>query len=247
MLVYNEFGIIFPPLIWKSALASKTHISVVIVDDHPAVSLGVVSVLSEKAGFVVVGQATDSTGLVDFLNENPCDVLISDFSMPGGKHGDGLALISYLKRCYPTLRTVIYTMFDSPILVWAMVRQNVMGIVSKCDSPGHLINAVRAIHAGRQYYSPVIKELLLNNMQMGGEGRLTPREAEVVRLFCAGGTITNIAEMVHRSVQTISTQKRSAMRKLGVTTDADLIRHVLGNGMNTSIDMAVAMGVRPLG
>ncbi len=228
-------------------LASETDIYVALVDDHPAVSLGVVSVLSERPEFVMVGQATDSTGLVDLLNENPCDVLISDFSMPGGKYGDGLALVAYLERNYPTLRTVIYTMFDSPIMVWAMVRQNVLGIVSKCDSPSHLISAVRAVHAGRQYYSPVIKELLLNNMQMGGESRLTPREAEVVRLFCAGGTITHIAEMVHRSVQTISTQKRSAMRKLGVTTDADLIRHVLGNGVHTSMDMASAIGLRPPG
>jgi two-component system capsular synthesis response regulator RcsB len=226
-------------------LAFKTEIYVALVDDHPAVSLGVASVLSDKTGLVVVGQATDSTGLMSLLDESPCHVLISDFSMPGGKYGDGLALIAYLARRYPTLRTVIYTMFDSPILMWAMVRQNVTGIVSKCDSPSHLVNAVRAVCAGQKYYSPVIKELLLNNMQMGEEGRLTPREAEVVRLFCAGGTITGIAGMVHRSVQTISTQKRSAMRKLGVTTDAELIRHVLGNGMATSIDLAGAEGVQP--
>ncbi|MGH8816201.1 MAG: response regulator, partial [Achromobacter pestifer] len=88
---------------------SETDIHVALVDDHPAVSLGVLSVLRENPAFVVVGQARNSTELIDMLNENPCDVLISDFSMPGGRYGDGLALVSYLERNYPTLRTVIYT------------------------------------------------------------------------------------------------------------------------------------------
>jgi two-component system capsular synthesis response regulator RcsB len=80
---------------------------------------------------------------------------------------------------------------------------------------------------------------------MGDVERLTPRETEIVRLFCAGGTITDIAQLVHRSVQTVSTQKRSAMRKLGVTTDAALVRHVLNNGIKTSLDMAGATDAEP--
>ncbi|WP_454674403.1 response regulator [Achromobacter pestifer] len=220
---------------------SETDIHVALVDDHPAVSLGVLSVLRENPAFVVVGQARNSTELIDMLNENPCDVLISDFSMPGGRYGDGLALVSYLERNYPTLRTVIYTMLDNPILIWAMVRKNIMGIISKADSPSYLIGAVCSAYAERRYYSPTIKDLLLDNMKMGGAERLTPREIEVVRLFCAGGTITDIAGLVHRSVQTISTQKRSAMRKLGVKSDADLIRHVLYNGVITPGDQVGAL------
>ncbi|MNV60375.1 Transcriptional regulatory protein RcsB [compost metagenome] len=58
-----------------------------------------------------------------------------------------------------------------------------------------------------------------------GQVRLTKREAEIVRLFCAGATVTEISLLSHRSVQTVSSQKRSAMRKLGLERDADLIRY----------------------
>ena len=70
--------------------------------------------------------------------------------------------------------------------------------------------------------------MLLNSMMVAEPNRLTPREAEIVRLFCAGSTITEIAERLHRSVQTVSTQKRSAMRKLGVSRDVDLIKMYTG-------------------
>lgn len=224
---------------------SEANIFVALVDDHPAVSLGVQAVLNRNPAIVIVGHAQDSTGLVELLNETRCDLLISDFSMPGGKYGDGLALVSYLTRNYPNLRTIIHTMSDNPMLIWALVRQEIMGVVSKCDSPSHLLSAVNSASAGRRYYSPVIQELFMHNMRMGDVERLTPRETEIVRLFCAGGTITDIAQLVHRSVQTVSTQKRSAMRKLGVTTDAALVRHVLSNGIKTSLDMAGATDAEP--
>ena len=157
-----------------------------------------------------------------------CDVQVLDYNMPGGRYGDGLVLLSHLRRRYRELRLVLYTMVDNPALLLAIVKQGTSGVVSKSDSLTHLVDAVHAAHGGRQYYSPTIKDMLLNSMMVAEPNRLTPREAEIVRLFCAGSTITEIAERLHRSVQTVSTQKRSAMRKLGVSRDVDLIKMYTG-------------------
>ncbi|MEA9982701.1 LuxR C-terminal-related transcriptional regulator, partial [Herbaspirillum sp. RTI4] len=62
------------------------------------------------------------------------------------------------------------------------------------------------------------------------ERGLTPRELEVVRLFVAGMTVNEIAGHVHRSKQTISSQKNTAMKKLGIERDADLFKYALEFG-----------------
>jgi two-component system capsular synthesis response regulator RcsB len=203
---------------------SDLSIRVAIADDHPVVLRGLASELERNPAIRLVGQATDSTELIALLDRNSCDVLVLDYAMPGGSHGDGLVLISHLRRRWLDLRVVLYTMVDNPALLLAIVKHGVKAVVSKSDSMSRLVDGVYAAHGGRRYYSPLIKDMLLETMMVAETDRLTPREAEIVRLFCAGGTITEIAERLHRSVQTVSTQKRSAMRKLGVSRDVDLIK-----------------------
>ena len=86
--------------------------------------------------------------------------------MPGGRYGDGLVLLSHLRRRYRELRLVLYTMVDNPALLLAIVKQGTSGVVSKSDSLTHLVDAVHAAHGGRQYYSPTIKDMLLNSMMV---------------------------------------------------------------------------------
>ncbi|WMD19076.1 response regulator [Achromobacter seleniivolatilans] len=202
-------------------------IRVGLADDHPMVALGISSELSRSHDLSVEGHCSNSTDLMEMLNDRSIDVLVADYSMPGGKYGDGLVLISYLRRHYPRLKIVIYTMVNGSALVWAIVKQGVNCIVNKRDSTEHLTQAVFAAHRGTQYYSPTIKDSLLINFLAKDRERLTPRESEIVRLFCSGTTISEIADILHRSVQTVSSQKRSAMKKLGVASDVDLFKTVL--------------------
>ncbi len=116
-------------------------------------------------------------------------------------------------------------MIDNPTLIRALLAYENLCVLSKSDSTSHIINAVHAMYQGRTYYSPTIKDMIVNQAFALGRARLTKREAEIVRLFCAGATVTEISQMSHRSVQTVSSQKRSAMRKLGIERDADLIKY----------------------
>lgn len=205
-------------------------IRVGLADDHPMVALGISSEFSRSYEISVEGHCFNSTDLMEMLNNSPIDVLVTDYSMPGGKYGDGLMLISYVRRHFPKLKIVVYTMANGSALVWAIIKQGVNCIVNKRDSTEHLTHAVLAAHRGTQYYSPTIKDSLLINFLAKDRTRLTPRESEIVRLFCSGSTISEIADILHRSVQTVSSQKRSAMKKLGVASDVDLFKTVLQGG-----------------
>ena len=199
------------------------YIRVIVADDHPAVALGISYELGLDPAIDVIGCAKNSTDLVAQLEVQPCDVLVSDYTMPGGKYGDGLALFAMLRRRYPELRIAVLTMIDTPTLIRALLGHDNVCVLSKSDSTSHIVNAVHAVYQGKTYYSPKIKGMIIDEAFTQGSERLTRREAEIVRLLCAGATVTEIAQQFHRSVQTISSQKRNAMKKLGLERDADLI------------------------
>lgn len=206
-------------------------IRLLLADDHPAVLSGLQIAIANVSSFELMGTAGSSTELVAHLNQHPCDVLVTDYAMPGGQYGDGISMISFIKRRYPDLRIVIVTMMDNPAILDALAAEHVGGIVSKSDDPGHVVPAIHAAFAHGTYYSPTVRTILdtarAAQSDLKGPGSLTRREAEVIRLFVSGLLIGEIAQRLNRSKQTVSTQKNSAMRKLGIERDADLFKYAI--------------------
>jgi two-component system capsular synthesis response regulator RcsB len=176
-----------------------------------------------------------STELIALLDREPCDVLVSDYAMPEGEYGDGLALFSLIQRRYPAIKIVVLTMLDSQAVLRGLVAQGISCIVSKTDAVDHLAPAVHTAHMGGKYYSPRIDEIIQsidwNRQGRGSTDILSQRESEVVRLFGSGLTVNEIAERLSRSKKTISSQKSKAMEKLGITRDVDLLRYAIESGM----------------
>ncbi|WP_334043183.1 response regulator [Burkholderia ambifaria] len=200
-------------------------VRVMVADDHPSSALGMSQALAGSSTIKLLGTVSNSTDLVAMLDVQQSDVLVVDYVMPGGKYGDGLALLSFLQRRYPALHLVSITMIDNPSVLHAIQRQGVGCILSKSDAISHLVGAVHAAFVGANYLSPFVKQLLEGTEKSMGTRALTAREIEVVRLYGAGLTVGEIAVQLHRSKQTISSQKSSAMKKLGIVRDADLIRY----------------------
>ncbi|WP_423761644.1 response regulator [Burkholderia sp. NLJ2] len=200
-------------------------VRVMVADDHPASALGMSQALQGNSTIKLAGTVSNSTDLVAALDAQPSDVLVLDYVMPGGKYGDGLVLLSFLQRRFPALHIVTITMIDNPSVLRAIQKQGVSCILSKSDAISHLIGAVHAAYVGANYMSPFVKQLLQDGDSVPVARALTTREIEVVRLFGAGYTVGEIAVQLHRSKQTISSQKSSAMKKLGIVRDADLIRY----------------------
>jgi two-component system, NarL family, captular synthesis response regulator RcsB len=215
-----------------------SEIRVILADDHPMMLIGIEHEFADVNSIRLVGTARNSTELIALLTSTQCDVLVSDYAMPAGDYGDGIALFSLIKRRYPDIKIVVLTMLDNPAVIRALVTQGVTCIVSKSDAATHLIPAVHAVHHGGKYYSPTINEIVQsidwNRRGRGSSDVLSQRESEVVRLFASGLTVNEIAERLSRSKKTISTQKMKAMEKLGIEREIDLFRYAMDNGMVTS-------------
>lgn len=209
---------------------SQIKIRVILADDHPFVTAGVTHFLAGKTTIEIVGIAHNSGEIVEQLDHTACDILISDYSMPNGKYGDGIKFLSFLRRRYPDLKIIVYTMVDEPSLVKKIIRLGVRSVVDKASDMEMLVSAISAARAIDDPTPRCRADLQIETSVAREQQRfsLSPREAEVVRLFMSGLTVDEIAEKLCRSKKTISTQKNAAKKKLGIRRDVELYRLFFG-------------------
>lgn len=201
---------------------------IVLADDHPLVLVGIRDLLATTPNLEIMGAVSNPTDLIAHLENHHSNVAITDYSMPGDDaYGDGMRLIKYLIRRYPGLRIVVLTMVSNPMIISALYDAGVAAVVLKRDNLAEIAAALSMLRLGRKYYPPGFGRDRATSLQrkLIGEriNSLSPKEFEVLRHFVRGETVTVVAENLKRSVKTISGQKASAMRKLNVQTDQELV------------------------
>ncbi|MFM0595224.1 MULTISPECIES: LuxR C-terminal-related transcriptional regulator [Paraburkholderia] len=209
-------------------------IRVIVADDHDCVRVGVRRLLSAASHIEIVGEAADTYGLAELLDSCVCDVVVSDISMPGIDGGSNA--VSFLRRVLrgrPHPCIVVLTMICHAHMLSGLLHIGVGAIVDKRDVATALIDAIEAGMAGRVYLSEQARtamEAADTPVQLRA-GILSAREWEVFQLYVQGLAVHEIAVRLQRSGKTISTQKRSAMRKLGLETESDLIDYARQIGL----------------
>ncbi|WFU38280.1 response regulator transcription factor [Bradyrhizobium sp. CB82] len=106
----------------------------------------------------------------------------------------------------------------------------VRGFLFKSDARNHLISAIEALLDGRPYFTSLLLEKLLHDYQLNKNKSatlLTSREQSVVQLIAEGHTNRSISTILKLSVKTVETHRASAMRKLGMSSTAELVRYAI--------------------
>jgi two-component system, NarL family, captular synthesis response regulator RcsB len=206
---------------------------VIVADDHPVVLAGLRPALERDGHIEVVGVAGGVDELIELMSVQGCEIVISDFSMPGGLHRDGLGLVELIRYRFPGVALIILTMMNNAAMLQAAHSQGALGLFDKRSSIKELIKAIAMVVAGRPYVSESFQEKLLGwgQVSRGETVRLSPREMEVLRLYAGGLSVNHISIQLKRSAKTVSAQKRQAMRKLGLTNDGHLIEYARSSGI----------------
>jgi len=217
---------------------TNNPLRIMLADDHPVVLVGAEFALCPQPGsaFLIVAQAHDAAELISHLERTPCDLLISDYSMPYGHFPDGLALMGYLKRHFGHIPLIVMTMLSNPSLLQALLNTGVSGLFDKRSPLRELKRAVETVIKGRRYLCPTFAGVLeAQSLPCSGTEapavNLSARELEVVRLFVLGLSGRQIAAQLNRSEKTISRQKRTAMDKLGLEHDGGLMEFARVSGL----------------
>lgn len=201
---------------------------ILIADDHPIYLMGLRALLSPLDGqYHIVDEALTTDEVISKLERYDIDILITDFSMPGDKYNDGLALIQLIKRRWPALRIIVVTMIDNPGIQRALQQLGVHGVLSKAGLSTELVQFIKGLSSTFALSKPTADAPAPTGIN------LTPKESEVLRLLLRGLTVGDISTRLNRTKQTVSAQKKSAMRKLGVTSEYELYQQLQQLGLTS--------------
>ncbi|WP_047287913.1 MULTISPECIES: response regulator [Pseudomonas] len=207
------------------------NLNVVIADDHPIVLVGVRELVERDQRFRVVGEAVCSSELINLLETRQVNLVITDFNMPGDStYGDGLKLVEYLTRHFPDVRVLVLTMISNPLILTRLQELGVLAIIQKNQLRKEIETALKAVARGNpvRRNGPSRTSVAAGNVDLDERfTRLSPKEHEILRLFVSGMGVSEIARNLNRSAKTISTQKISAMRKLEVSSDQELLTYCI--------------------
>ncbi|MGE8143981.1 response regulator [Pseudomonas frederiksbergensis] len=217
-------------------------IRIALLDDHAVVRHGLAARLGTEQQFDLVGVYGTSRDLMSGLAKAPADLLLLDYALSPDEL-DGVSLIRAIRVKFPDCRILVLSSHHDPSTVALALRVGARGFVGKSEDLSDLINAIHAVASGTVYLNAemsysVAEATTQPKPQSADEysdalqaASLSAREQEVIRCYLEGMTVTEIAEKFKRSIKTISTQKASAFRKLGVTSNNGLfkIKEILGS------------------
>ncbi|SAL27331.1 LuxR family transcriptional regulator [Caballeronia peredens] len=211
------------------------RIRLAIADDHPLVILAIERLVGNFPNVEIVSRNTNSTQLDESLVRGGCDVAIVDLFMPGGHYGESVEMIQHLSSRHPRVHLVVLSRNDDATLVKRVLEAGAHAFLSKEDRLDLIYVAIVSVIANETYLGPAVRRTLAladaENHARFIRQKLTSRELEVIERYAKGANVTEIAKELERSVKTISAQKCAAMRKLDLSTDADLYRFISDSGL----------------
>lgn len=208
------------------------RISVVLMDDHVVVREGLRALLERHPEIEVLAEAGTVAEAVG-LDVDP-DVVVADLLLPDDRGAD---VVRRLKVRYPAAEILVLTMVDNPTDVQLCLAAGARGYLLKETASTELVDAVHKVAVGEDYLQPSLGAALAKSREASGRARargdddLTPREREVLRLIALGHTNAEIASLLFVSVRTVENHRASVMRKLGLRTRAELVRHASESGL----------------
>jgi DNA-binding NarL/FixJ family response regulator len=209
--------------------------TIVLADDHPMVRQGVRTVLESEPGWSVVGEAADGTIVRDLVARLKPDILIVDLMMPGL---NGIEVTQQISQHAPQTRVIVFSMHADKAYVREALTRGAAGYVLKESDASELIRAVHEVLAGRRYLSHTLAERAIASfLQDTGDASLdlsemlTARERQVLQLAAQGATNVEIGTRLSISPRTAETHRTNLMRKLGLKTQADLLRYAYQRGI----------------
>lgn len=205
---------------------------VMLVDDHAVVREGYRALLDRQPGLSVVAEAGEGAEAYRLFKQAQPDLVVMDLSMPGL---GGVEAIRRIRQWDAAARILVFTMHQNAAFAVQAIRAGALGYVTKSSPPEVLIDAVRAVLAGRMALSPDIDhELALSRLKEtpAAVDVLSPREFEVLRLLLADKGTDDIAETLHLSPKTVANIRSMIRAKLGVQSDIALALLALRQGIS---------------
>ena len=207
-------------------------IRILLVDDHEVVRRGLRQWLTESYPDAEFGEAGTVPAAREAMTLGPWQLMLLDISLPGGS---GLELLAQARQLCPQMAVLVLSVHPEEKFAVRAFKLGAAGYLTKAGLSDEMLPAVRRVLAGGKYVSAALTEhiaaTLGNPRAQAPHEALSPRELEVLRLVAVGRTIKEIAANLLLSEKTIATYRTRVSDKLGVSTNVELARYALQNGL----------------
>lgn len=207
---------------------------VLIADDHQLFREGLVNLLSSAPDIEVIAEAEDGKDATEKTKKLKPDVLLIDIGMP---HMNGIEATRVLKKDMPELKIIAVSMHSDRQFVKGILEAGADGYLLKNCTYRQLIDAIQSVKSGKKYLSDDITEMIIKGYLDPSETEaesyteLSEREMEILKLYAEGKSTREISEKLFISVKTVGTHKQHILEKLGLKTNADLVKYAIKEGL----------------
>jgi DNA-binding NarL/FixJ family response regulator len=208
---------------------------IIIADDHEVIRDSLRGLLSRREDWQICGEASNGRDAVEMAKRLRPDIALLDLSMP---LLNGIEATLQIRKALPRTEVLVLTMHDTKDLAHRVMAAGARGYLLKSDASRHIEAAIETVANHRAYFAPTITNLMLDAItatsENHGEPRigpepLTPREREVMQLLAEGKTNKQIATLLDLTVTTAQTHRATIMRKLHLSSIAELVRYAIRN------------------
>jgi RNA polymerase sigma factor (sigma-70 family) len=211
-------------------------IRVLLADDHTLIRAGLRMVVASHPGFTVVGEANDGREAVALAEQLKPDVVVMDIGMPSL---NGIEACRQIHDSLLQTQVIMLSMHSDEAYVLRALKAGAKGYLLKDSAEADLASAIRAVTAGKSFFSPTVSKVLLEDYmrkleRTGAEDSfelLSPREREVLQLVAEGKSSKEIANLLDLSVYTVETHRAKVMQKLNLHNIPELILYAVRKGI----------------
>lgn len=213
-----------------------SSVRILLADDHTILRHGLRLMLERQPDFAVVAEAENGREAVELtLRENP-DVVILDIAMP---LLNGIEAAKRITEEHSKTAVVILSMHSDEAYILKALRAGARGYLLKDSAETDLIHAIRAVSAGKAFFSPAVSKVLADDylrqvQQQGADDPyelLTARERELLQLIVELKSTKDIAGLLNLSPHTVDTHRGNLMQKLNVHSIPELILYAMRKGI----------------
>jgi DNA-binding NarL/FixJ family response regulator len=212
-------------------------IRVLLADDHAVVRHGLRVLLEAQADIDVVGDVANGRELLRQAQQLKPDVVLLDIAMP---EMNGIEATLQMRDSYPSTQILILSMHATTEHIFRALQAGARGYLLKDSAGAEVVDAVRAVHAGRRYLSQkitatVIDDYIAERHCASPLESLSRRERQILQLIVEGKSSAEVGAMLFLSPKTVDTYRSRMMRKLGVSDLANLVKFAIQHGV-TQLD-----------
>ena len=211
-----------------------TKIKIILADDHRIFRDGIKSLLSDNDFINIIGEASSGNELLDMLKTHKPDVVIVDITMPGLS---GIEVSKQISLLFPEIKIMILSMHTDEDFVINSIKAGAHGYLPKDTSKEELLEAIKIIYHGGEYYGKLVSDNFLKNyikkfkagQSLKENEDLTQREIEILKLAASGSSNKEIADKLFISTKTVDAHKNHIMQKLKLKNTAEMVLYAVKN------------------